>query len=309
MNSRDTVRIGHVLKLSWTLFVKNVRTWFVPLVVMDFVAWRLLSEVSDNVPRYIDSKLDVEFASMVSAFVDDLAVPGIANVRELIGQVSIAIAFSILSTVVVSPLIYECIDSGRMRIRSREIVERLQRDDLIAEVLRSAGITIAAYAGIAMAVIPLVLLRTALPAGVTIFAGVLVLIACLGILVLSFLAIPVAVVEDVDVVKSVKRSWTLSCRCLTRMIGMLVLTQVIVYALLFAAVIVVGIMVVIMVGIGIELGGWTGSGEGSQEGVIVTAVATASQIGGFVGSFVIAIVWSVCYYYLRAAEDGANEGA
>ena len=273
---------------------------------MDFVAWRLLSDVWDMVPRYIDSKLDVEFAAMVSAFVDDLAVPGIANVRELIGQVSIAIAFSILSTVVVSPLIYEGIDSGRMRIRSREIVERLQRDDLIAEVLRSAGITFAAYAGIAMAVIPLVLLtRTALPAGVTICVGVFVLIVCLGIMVLSVLAIPVAVVEDVGVVKSLKRSWTLTVRCLMRMIGMLVLTQVIVYALLFAAAIVVGFMV----GIGTELGGWTGSGEGSEAGIMVTTVETLLQVGGLIGSFVIAIVWSVCYYYLRAAEDGANEGA
>ena len=305
MNSRDTLPIGHVLRLSWTLFVKNVKVWFVPLVVMDFVAWRLLSDLWDNVPHYIDSKLDVRFSAMVLAFVDDMAVPGIADVRVLIAQVSMAIAFSILSTVVVSPLIYESIDSGRTRIRSREIVERLRRDDLIAEVMRSAGITFAAYAGMAMAVIPLVLLtRTALPAGVTIFAGVLVLIVCLGIMVLSVLAIPVAVVEDAGVVTSVKRSWTLSCRCLTRMIGILVLTEVLVFALLFAGAIVVGIAVVVAIG----LGGGTWSGEGSQAGVIPTTVATALQVGGLVGSFVIAIVWSVCYYYLRAAEDGVNEG-
>lgn len=303
MNSRRTLPIGHVLRLSWTLFVKNVKVWFVPLVVMDFVAWRLLSDLWDMVPRYIDSKIDVQFSAMVHEFVDDMAIPGIADVSVVLVQVSIAIAFSILSAVVVSPLIYESVDSGRMRIRSREIVERLRRDDLIAEVLRSAGITFAAFAGIAMAVVPLVpLTRTALPA-VTIFAGVLVLIVCLGIMVLSVLAIPVAVIEDVGVVKSVRRSWILSCRCLTRMIGMLVLTQVIVYALLFAAAVVVGIIV----GIGIELGGWTGSGEGSQEGVMATTVATAVEFGGLIGSFVISIVWSVCYYYLRAAEDGANE--
>ena len=192
-----------------------------------------------------------------------------------------------------------------MRIRSREIVERLQRDDLIAEVLRSAGITIATYASIAMAVIPLVLLtRTALPAGVTIFAGVLALIVCLGILVLSVLAIPVTVIEDVGVVKSVKRSWSLTGRCMMRMIGMLVLTLVLVYALLFAGAVVIGIAVAI----GIGLGGGTWS-EGLQEGIIVTTVETSLQVGGVIGSFVIAIVWSVCYYYLRAAEDEPNESA
>ena len=220
-------------------------------------------------------------------------------------QVSVGIASSILFTVVVSPLIYEGIDSGRMRIRSREIVERLQRDDLIAEVMRSAGITFAAYAGIAIAVIPPVLLtRTALPVGVTIFVGVFVLIVCLGIMVLTGLAIPVAVVEDVGVVKSLKRSWSLTGRCLMRMIGVLVLTQVLIYALLFAG----AIVVVIAVAIGIGLGGGTWS-EGSQEGIMVTTVETSLQVGALISSFVIAIVWSVCYYYLRAAEDGQNESA
>ena len=306
MTSRDALRIGHVLKLSWALFVKNVKVWFIPLVVMDFIAWRVLSDLWNMVPRYVDSKLDVEFSARVLEFVDDMAVPGIPDVTVVIVQVSTAIAFSILSAVVISPLIYESIDSGRMRIRSHEIVERLQRDDLITQVMRSAGITFAAFAGIAMAVIPLILLtRTGLPAGVTIFAGVIVLMICLEIMVLSFLAVPVAVVEDIGVVKSLNRSWTLSCRCFLRMIGALFLTQVLVYAVVAAAAIVVGTVV----GIGIEVGRWTGDGEGSQGRIIAAAVATAAQVGVLVGSFVIAIVWSACYYYLRAAEVGENESA
>ena len=194
-----------------------------------------------------------------------------------------------------------------MRIRSREIVERLQRDDLIAEVLRSAGITIATYASIAMAVIPLVLLtRTALPAGVTIFAGVLALIVCLGILVLSVLAIPVTVIEDVGVVKSVKRSWSLTGRCMMRMIGMLVLTLVLVYALLFAGAVVIGIAVAI----GIGLGGGTWS-EGLQEGIIVTTVENSLQVGGVIGSFVIAMPskmgWRTVPISFPALEDRAEQ--
>ena len=306
VNSRATLRIGHILKLSWTLFVKNVKAWFLPLVFMDFIAWRLLWDLWDMVPSYIDSMLEVELAAMVLALVDDLAIPGIDDVRRLFVQVSVGIASSILSTVIVSPLIYEAIASGRMRIRSREIVERLKRDDLIAEVMRSAGITFAAFAGMAMAVTALVLLtRTAVPIGATIFAGVLVLIVCLGIMVLSGMAIPVAVVEDAGVVKSVKRSWTLTGRCLMKMIGVLVLTQVLVYAPLFAVAIVVEIAVAIDIG----SGGATGSADGSQARVIATTMEPVLHVGGLIGSFGIAIVLSVCYYHLRAAEDGANESS
>ena len=303
MTSRDAFRIGHVLKLSWALFVKNVKVWFIPLVVMDFISWRVLSDLWDMVPRYVDSKLNVELSAMVRAFGDEMAVPGTHDVAVVAVQVSIAIASSILSAVVISPLIYESIDSGRMRIRSREIVERLQRDDLIAQVMRSAGITFVAYAGIAMAVTPLILLtRAGLPAGVTLFAGALILMVCLEIMVLSFLAVPVAVVEDVGVVKSMKRSWALSWRRFLRMIGALVSTQVVVYAVVAAA----ALVVAIVVGIGIEVGGWTAAGEGSQGRVMAITVATAVQVGALIGSFVIAIVWSACYYHLRAAEAGEH---
>ena len=99
-------------------------------------------------------------------------------------------------------------------------------------------------------------------------------------------------------------SWSLTGRCMMRMIGMLVLTLVLVYALLFAGAVVIGIAVAI--GIGLEGGTWS---EGLQEGIIVTTVETSLQVGGLIGSFVIAIVWSVCYYYLRAAEDEPNESA
>ncbi len=314
----NTLPIGQVFKSSGTLVYKYILLWLVLAIALHFVSWKFLIEMGESLKDYIEHmfgpvkfkdniehifgpQLVMNFKKFLNTILENLSEfwEEEVTLRNLVDSVKnyvIALGQLTLLQVIASQLIYDQLVCEKKETGIGSILQRIKTTDFFFDVLRTIGITTIYYgiyfvwfilyfilvAIVFLAVFYLEVLQNSL--GLTILLVMVIyiifLLCLLFIMSRLFLAVPLTVVENKNILESLKRSWRITASCWIRMPIVVVLTWVLTFAIF-------GLPISVLL-------------ESDSSALLERVV---DWIYVIFASLLSAIVMAVCYCYLRSAED------
>lgn len=284
---RSPLRVGQVLKSIWSVVSNNILLLSIVAIVTYLAAWKFSQEAEEligtadiwkSAAEYIAEKIPDELEESLSGLMPVLMT---------------GISYFILLQVGVTTLAFDALKSPQIRISPRRFAERFERAEFLSDALRAFCILM-----IVLVVPSVVALFTSVVLAIIVVASAFLLphaveqihmVAIIPIVVLFWyivlrwsLAVPITVVENLSVRKSLISSWRMTRTCWIRL-G-------VVFFGLYGLVLIIGRAVLS----GLERAGlWSDTaGEAILEGIV-------SWVFNAVASVLSVIAVSVFYYYLR----------
>lgn len=299
--ANNTLPISQVFKSSWVLVCKHILFWLALVVVLHFISWKFVIEMGESLKKYIEHIFGSDV--MVKDFLSKEILKNVTN-KDLIKIFGIISSHFTLLQVVVSQLIYDWLGCRQQKPRPSEIFQRFRTIDFLFDVLRTIGI-ITIYYGIFLGwfivnsfwAVFFSIVATLLPEKI---CSLITTISDVGFLIFFIfyiflfmgglaLAVPVTVVENKKILKSLDRSWRMSMTASgwIKMPIVVVLTVVLTLAFFVLLILAYEAYEVLF-------------GTGSTD-LFLKVACWSCQV---FGTALLAIVMSVCYCYLRRTEDG-----
>ena len=319
MTPSNTLPIGQVFKSSGTLVYKYILLWLVLAIALHFISWKFLIEMGESLKDYIEHmfgpvkfknhiehmfgpQLVMSFKKFFNTFLENLSEfwEEKVTLKDLVDSVKdyvIALGQLTLLQVIASQLIYDQLVCHKKETGIDSILQRIKTTDFFFDVLRTIGITTIYYgiysvwfilyfilvAIVFLAVFYLEVLQNSLdPILLVMVIYIIFLLYILFIMSRLSLAVPLTVIENKNILESLKRSWRITASCWIRMPIVVVLTWVLTFAIF-------GLPSVLL--------------ESYSSALLERVV---DWIYVIFASLLSAIVMAVCYCYLRCAEDIDN---
>ena len=209
-SSVKPLRIPEVFGSLWKLLKQNYLLWLFLFAIMDFVSWNLVDESWDAIVRYSAYRFPFDLPDFATGPIREFSKHLAVFVSAFGPFISQTIMYFCLSQVVLCPLVLQAL-SNQSKIESDQVLASFQRSDFILDILRTLGIIVIYYALFALVfLVPLAMIFHSVPIAIT---GTVVVVLYCGSIYAAFrsiLAIPVTVLENVSVVKSITRSWRIT---------------------------------------------------------------------------------------------------
>ena len=300
----NVFHIDRIVKTSLGSFGRNVLLWLLLAVVVDIVSMRFAEEFHVAVVSYMSDRFhfDPDLSGLTRYFAElpsELLPPDKpleTVLRDAILAITSFFAFITLLQAILSQLIFDAVDSQRSKISLEEAASFFGRESFVLNLLRVISVTMCYYLLVILLLVlflgTVVLTPAVTGSGNELLArATIVVAAAVVVLVLMYiairwsLAIPVAVVEEKSVFRSIARSWRLTKSCWLT----------------------VGVIVIILVGqvvlaMAIEIGIGVGVNGAAAESITRFLFEVA-------GMTLTTIVLAVCYYYVHETWEGTEDDA
>lgn len=219
--SGRVLQVGHVLLSFWSVVRNNILLLSIVAIVRYIAAWKFSQEVEELVgtadiwkssTKYIAEKIPDKTKEFISVLMTDLMT---------------GIPYLILLQVGVTTLTFDALKSQPARISPRQFAERFERVEFLFDALRAFAIlTIVLVVASVAVIFPLVVIAVivAVPALLLPHAAeqihkvaVIPLAVLFWYIVLRWsLAVPITVVENLNVRESLISSWRMTRTCWIR---------------------------------------------------------------------------------------------
>ena len=234
----STLQVGQVLKSTWLVIRKNFILLVILATIIHPISWKLVRESSEFFKGYFSYILSKEAHIQLVQLEESIKETISSSIKRMNSEASIPENFTIfdflaqglffiLLQVVFIQLTFDTLRNPQLSMSQRHIFEHFQRTEFFFDVLRSIGIIVVSY--VALFVFPVVgfgILAMAVFSGSDAF---IVLVLCVMIVLMIFsairisVAIPMTVIENSSVMKSLSGSWRITAPCWKKFLGILII--------------------------------------------------------------------------------------